>query len=135
MLNQIRDGNGVKAPRNIIDLCLMAQEEQLRKDRRTTREMAIGQPLIEGDALKKASIRLSKLRIEDTLLAEYGEDVTNLYRSFPGEEIRSHEDTLSTLFHITDRLQTQLVIKILCDIGFLEQVSDEYHVPSFTAPV
>ena len=129
MLSQVRDGNGVKAPRNVIDLCLMAQEEQLRKERRSPREYTSGVPLIESDSLKKAAFRLSNLRIEDTLLAEYGEDVKIAIKAFRNGKSDHTEKTLSELFHISDRLQMSLVIKVLCDIGFLEQAGDEYRVP------
>lgn len=129
MLSQIRDGNNVKSPRNVIDLCVMAQEEQLRKERRSPVEFTTDGHLIESDALKTAAVRLSKQRIEDTLLAEYGEDVKIAIKAFQNGKSDHTEKSLSELFHISDRLQIGLVIKVLCDIGFLEQVGSGYRVP------
>ncbi|PKN92922.1 MAG: hypothetical protein CVU44_12895 [Chloroflexi bacterium HGW-Chloroflexi-6] len=129
VLSQVRDGNGVKAPRNVIDLCIIAQEEQLRKERRSSREFVSGVPLIEAESLKKATIRLSKLRIEDTLLAEYGEDVKRAIKAFQNGKSDHTEKSLSELFHIPDRIQMSLIIKALCDIGFLEQKGEQYMIP------
>lgn len=129
ILAQIRDGNNVIAPRNVIDLCLFAQEEQLRKERLSPREVTQGVPLIESESLRKAAARLSKLRIEDTLMAEYGEDVKIAIKAFTNGKSDHTEKTLAELFHFTDKLQLSLVIKILCDIGFLEQAGSEYRVP------
>jgi hypothetical protein len=129
MLSQVIDGNHVIAPRNVIDLCLMAQEEQLRKERHTPREYTPSRPLIEFDSLKKAALRLSTQRVEDTLLAEYGEDVKIAIKAFNNGKSNHTEKTLAALFNIPDRILLSLVIKVLCDIGFLEQAGDEYIVP------
>jgi hypothetical protein len=129
MLAQISDGNAVTAPRNVIDLCLLAQEEQLRKEVHTPREYAPPGPLIEFDSLKKAALRLSTLRVEDTLLAEYGDDVKRAIKAFSNGKSEHTEKTLADLFNIPDRLLLSLIIKVLCDIGFLEQDGDKYSVP------
>lgn len=129
MLSQIRDGNGVKAPRNIIDLCLIAKEEQLRKERRSSREFISGVSLIESTSLIKAASRLSKLRLEDTLLAEYGDDVKVAIKAFQNGKSDHTEKSLEEIFRISDKLQISLISKVLCDVGFLEQRGDEYLVP------
>lgn len=47
MMGRIRDGNGVKPPRNLIDLVLKSLESQLRREERSPREYANNSPLIE----------------------------------------------------------------------------------------
>ena len=133
MLNAIRDGNSVRPPRNLIDLCIMAQEEQLRIERRNPREYAINRPLIEVEALKKAVVRLSKQRIEDTLMAEYGEDVKTAIKAFRNSKAEHNEETLSVLFGV-DIVVTRLIATVLTGIGFLEETRDGYKVPALYRP-
>lgn len=128
MLSQIHDGNGI-SPRNIIDLCLFAKEEQLRKERRTSREFVSGVPLIESESLIKAAARLSKLRVDDTLLAEYGDDVKLSIKAFQNGKSDYTEKTLGELFQISDKLTLGLIINVLSDVGFLEQKDDLFSVP------
>ena len=128
MLNQIQDGNWIKSPRNLIDLCIMAQEEQLRSERRAPREYKENIPLIEKDALKKAAVRLSKQRIEDTLMAEYGEDVKIAIKAFRNGKAEHDEESLAILFGV-DVAAARLIATVLNDVGFLEQCGDLYKVP------
>lgn len=133
MLNQIRDGNNVRPPRNLIDLCIMAQEEQLRHERHAPREYAINIPIIEPEALKKAAVRLSKQRIEDTLMAEYGEDVKTAIKAFRNGKAEHNEETLAELFGV-EVAAARLIAKVLSDIGFLEEYRNTYKVPPLYRP-
>jgi hypothetical protein len=133
MLNQIRDGNWVKSPRNLIDLCIMAQEEQLRRDRHAPRKLAENVPFIVMDALKNAAIRLSKQRIEDTLMAEYGEDVKIAIKAFRNGKAEQDEESLALLFGV-DVAAARLIATVLSDIGFLEQDGELYKVPPLYRP-
>ena len=133
MLNAIRDGNGVKPPRNLIDLCIMAQEEQLRIETHQNREYAINLPLIDADALKRAAVQLSKQRIEDTLLAEYGEDVKTAIRAFQNSKAEHNEASLADLFGV-DVVAARLIATVLTGIGFLEKTRDCYKVPALYRP-
>ncbi|MDY0104969.1 MAG: hypothetical protein RBS07_18700 [Lentimicrobium sp.] len=128
MLTQIRDGSGIKAPRNLIDLCILAQEEQLRKERRSSSDFEIGFPLIEADSIKKASVRLSKLRLEDTLLAEYAQDIKVLINAFRNRKAEHNDHSLANLFHVEVE-QARLYARALVDIGFFESVGDTYKIP------
>lgn len=128
MLSQIRDGNGVKAPRNLIDLCILSQEEQMRKERRSSREFDSEAPLFEADAIKKAAVRLSSLRLEDTLLAEYARDVKVLINAFRNSKAEHNDHSLSKMFHVEVE-QARLFARALIDIGFLEPVGEGYKVP------
>lgn len=128
LLNQIKDGNGVKAPRNLIDLCVMGQEEQLRLERRNIRDFVFGAPIISADALQKACVRLSNQRLEDTLMAEYGEHVKVSIKAFQNGKAEHTEKSLAELFGV-EVAAARLIASVLCDVGFLGQFGEIYKVP------
>lgn len=128
MLSQIRDGNDIKAPRNLIDLCILAQEEQIRKERRSSDEYEMGLPFIEADSIKKAAVRLSVLRLEDTLLAEYAQDIKVLINAFQNSKAEHNDQSLANMFNV-DVEQARLYARALVDIGFFESVGDTYKIP------
>jgi len=128
LLSQICDGNGIKSPRNLIDLLRFAQEEQLRREQRSPRKYLSQTPIIEIEALRKALARLSQRRIEDTLLAEYGEDVQRAIQAFKNGKSDHNENSLCRLFGF-DVSQARMTAEILNEIGFLEQEGDVYRVP------
>lgn len=128
ILNQIRDGNGVIAPRNLIDLCILAQEEQLRKERRNSREFGSGMPFIEADSIKKASVRLSSMRLEDTLLAEYAQDIKVLINAFRNGKAEHNDASMAAMFNVEVE-QARLYARALADIGFFEAIGENYKIP------
>ncbi len=129
ILSQISDGNGVKSPRNLIDLMRIAQEEQLRREQRSPRKYTSETTMIEIDTLKKALTRLSQRRIEDTLLAEYGRDVQRAVQAFKNGKSDHNEGSLCHLFGI-DVSQARVTAEVLNEIGFLKQDGDVYKVPN-----
>lgn len=129
MLAQIRDGSGVKSPRNLIDLVNKAQEEQLRRENRQARPYTPGVPLIEPEAIRRALTRLSEQRVEDTLLAEGGRDVAVLVEGFRNGKAEHNEQSIANLFG-AQASHARTFIKVLLDIGFLEQVGETYKVPA-----
>jgi hypothetical protein len=128
ILSQIRDGNGVKSPRNLIDLMRLAQQEQLRREQRSPRKYGSEAPMIEIDSLKRALARLSQQRIEDTLLAEYGGDVQRAIRAFKNGKSDHNIRSLCRLFGF-DESYACATADVLNEIGFLEQDGDIYRVP------
>jgi len=128
MLSQICDGNGVKSPRNLIDLISLSQQEQLRREQRSPRKYGSESPMIEIDSIKKALARLSERRIEDTLLAEYGRDVQRAIQAFKNGNSEHNVDSLCRLFGF-DKSHALVTAEILNEIGFLEQEGDIYRVP------
>lgn len=97
ILTRVRDANGVKPPRNLIDLVLKAQAQQLKKEEREPRTFERGHDrLITGDALKKGLQALSEARVQDTLLAEAG-DNAELIELFRNGKAEHNLETLSAL--------------------------------------
>jgi hypothetical protein len=68
ILARIGDGNGIRPPRNLIDLVVKAQEAQQRREARAARTFVSDDSLIQSDAIKRGLEALSTERVEDTLL-------------------------------------------------------------------
>ena len=104
-----------------------AQEEQLRREERTGTDYD-GRPLIGSEALKKGLARLSTERVQDTLLAEAGEEHALWIETFRDGRAEHNEETVAkTLGRGGDDLTEP--IRILKDLGFLESVGTTFKVP------
>lgn len=125
MLSRIRDANGVKPPRNLIDLALKAQEQQFKREERDPRTYQPGkEPLITSDALKKGLQALSEQRVLDTLLAEAGEDAV-LIEPFRNGKSEHNGQTLAELLGENSTSK----VEVLKTLGFLEPIGINYKIP------
>jgi hypothetical protein len=127
VMTRIRDGNGIKAPRNLIDLLEHARESQLRSEARTERELTPETSVIEADSVKKALNALSRARVQDTLLAESTELVP-LIEKFRDGKAEHNTKSLSILLGVAESA-VRSVIKPLEEIGLLEEVGSSFKVP------
>jgi hypothetical protein len=128
ILRRIRDGNDVKAPRNLIDLISKAQQAQLRAEDRRLREAGPGTPLIEADAPRKGLSQLSVERINDTILSESA-FLAPVIERFRGGKAEHNDDSLKEILSLPgDKLKS--TIKSLIEIGFLEDIRGTYKVPA-----
>ena len=127
MMSRISDGNGVKPPRNLIDLVQKAQEEQRRREQRVPTEYEPGKPILGSEALKKGLARLSNERVQDTLLAEAG-DYAYLVEKFRSAKAEHNTTTLAQLLDVPPSVVAEKV-RILVELGFLEPVGVNYKVP------
>jgi len=128
VMSRIRDGNGVRPPRNLIDLVDKARDEQLRVESRTPREFKSGAPLIESDAVKAAQSILSEQRVQDTLIAEAGAELARHIEKFRRAKAEQNEETLSIVLGL-DGDELKKIVKQLVEIGFLEEVRSTWKVP------
>jgi hypothetical protein len=129
IMARIRDGNDVRPPRNLIDLVPKAREAQVRREEREPREFGDNVPVIEADAIRRGLGRLSNARVEDTLIAEAGEEGTKIEK-FRKTKSEYNEMSLCQLLGVSqDALQAE--IKPLIDIGFLElnEKTNTYKIP------
>lgn len=124
MMSRVRDANGVKPPRNLIDLVLKAQAQQLKREERDPRDFENNEPLITSDSLKRGLQALSEERVQDTLLAEAGDDA-ELIELFRNGKAEHNADTLSALLGDNSTAKTEL----LKTLGFLEPVGANYKIP------
>ena len=128
ILSRIGDGNGVKPPRNLIDLIQKSQEAQLRREDREQNEFEDGNPLIQADSIKRGLLALSEARVEDTLLAEAGATLADLVERFRDGKSEHNEQSLAQTLELADP-ELAAAVKSLLQIGFLEQVGSAYKVP------
>ena len=126
MLSRIRDGNGIKPPRNLIDLVSKAQDAQVRREVREAQEYE-GQPLVGADALKRGLEALSNERVEDTLLAEAG-DYAPVIEKFRSGKAEHNLDSLAATLGMSTE-DAKGLTQPLKDIGFLEPVGSNFKVP------
>jgi hypothetical protein len=125
--SQIRDGNGVVAPRNLVELAILAKEEQGRREQRKPRYFSPGQPIIEPDSLLRASARLSVHRVQDTLMAEASREVAALIAAFKDGKRGHNDESIGQLFGVSPSQAHEFAATLL-DIGFLENAGKRYRV-------
>jgi hypothetical protein len=125
--NRIKDGNGVKPPRNLIDIVQKAQTAQLRKEDRVGRTYSEGIPIIEPDSLRKGLSKLSEERVLDTLLAETPE-YEEIINKFKNGKAEHNICSIGKLLGVLDA-NVKSTIAPLIEIGFLEEVGESYKIP------
>lgn len=128
IIARIRDGNDVMPPRNLIDMAMMAREQQLKTEARTPRPYTAEHPLIEADALKRALDTLSERRVEDTLLAEAGPETAGLIRKFRREKAEHDLKSLKNLLGLDGDALNHAIL-LLTNVGFLEELKSSWKVP------
>jgi hypothetical protein len=128
IMSRIRDGNNIKPPRNLIDLTKKAQEAQNRAEERDPREFNTGINVIQADAVRRALRRLSEDRVNDTLLAEAA-DLAPMIELFRDGKAEHNSASLAHLLGIGES-EVRARIKPLIELGFLEELSDTFKVPT-----
>jgi predicted ribosome quality control (RQC) complex YloA/Tae2 family protein len=103
---------------------------QLRKEQRSDRDYVPGEPLIEPEAIKRGLAALSDERVNDTLLAEAGDEYAALIERFRGGKAEQNEATIAEVLGLTNG-PLRDAIKGLMELGFLEYIvtSSSYKVP------
>lgn len=127
MMSRIRDGNGIKPPRNLIDLVVKAKESQIRSEERTPRALSPDQPIIEADSIRRAHRALSEQRVEDTLLAEAADFVPMIVK-FRDGKAEHNAVSLASLLGVSES-NARNEVKPLLEMGFLEEVGGSFKVP------
>jgi hypothetical protein len=127
IMSRIRDGNGIKPPRNLIDLAIKAKEAQLRSEERTSRSFGVGVPIIDAEAIRRAQKALSEQRVQDTLLAEAA-DFAPMIEKFRNGKAEHNDQSLARLLAITTS-KVRPTVRPLLEMGFLEEVGESLKVP------
>lgn len=128
MMSRIRDGNGLRPPRNLIDLVTKAQDAQMRREERESNVFSSGSPIIASDAIKQGLEKLSEERVNDTLLAEVGSDLAKWIDRFRDGKAEHNDASLASVLDIPIE-QVPRKVKLLEEIGFLEAVGASYKIP------
>ena len=119
MMSRIRDGNGIKPPRNLIDLAIKSKEAQMRSNV-NPRAFSPGTPVVEADSVRRAHRALSEQRVQDTLLAEAAE-LTPMIEKFRDGKAEHNTDSLRKLLEVSEH-SVRSTIKPLIEMGFLEEI-------------
>jgi hypothetical protein len=118
-MGRIRDGNDAKPPRNLIDLVQKSLDWAIRREERERSEYT-DQLLLPAEALKAGLSALSKQRVEDTLLAEIGDEAYLIERFRSGKAEHNLQSLSDYLGLEGDELNE--AVRFLRDVGFLESV-------------
>lgn len=127
IMSRVRDGNGAKSPRNLIDLVKLAVENQELLDSRDERDLSQIKYVVEEASLLEAARLLSNLRLEDTLLAEYPADAAAI-KIFKGSGSVHTRSSIYKLFSHID-IDVDDKIQRLVFLGFLEERGIYYNIP------
>lgn len=128
LLEQLRDGAGAVAPRELVLLLIRAQEIQL--DRFSLHIDSVdGQELFEHDTIKDAIRKVSEFRLFETLCMEYPHLSTpiNLLR---GANIRQTIDDLSSTWRRSSE-DSQRLASQLVSVGFFQHMATMDRESSF----
>ena len=127
IMSRIRDGKGIRPPRNLIDLTIKARENQVRRQQREPRDaVALSGPVIEADAVKEAHKQLSVIRVDDTLLAEAGPLAAKIQLFKDGQSEHNQASLRQVLENDPHFSET---VRALVEMGFLEEVGENYKIP------
>lgn len=131
ILNKTKDGRNVNTPREIIETIRFAKEEEIARLERGEREHG-GGILFGEEALHRAVRKLSKLRLEQTIYAEYPETI-KFIEPFTSRKRRSFGiEDLQNIWGV-ERNEAQAAVRTLMEIGFFRVSrgkSQSYEIPS-----
>ncbi len=130
IVSRTTDASGNCVPREVIHLFEVAKDLQISKLERGGNEPE-GRELFERAAFKEALPTVSKVRYEQTLLAEYP-DMLEFLQKLQGEKSEQSIGTLSHLWKVGPE-ETARIARRLSDIGFFETRGTKDD-PSFWVP-
>lgn len=134
MLSRVRDGNRVVAPRELIQLINEAKKIQIK-------DLEIGnasdneyEELIERRAIKDALKEVSKIRLEQTIYAEYYH-LKEFIELLEGQKAEQTLESLSLIYQkYKDDRDIKEIVEDLVDIGIFEKRTNTYWVPFIYRP-
>ena len=130
ILSRVCDGTKEVVPRELIHLLSCAKEIQIRKYEIGERDPG-GEILFSRNTLKEALYEVSKVRLEQTIFAEYP-NLKHYILRLEREKTNQNIDTLSDIWNI-DKKEATLICTELVSVGFFEQRGDKSS-PTFWVP-
>jgi hypothetical protein len=130
ILSRTADSSGQSVPREVIHLFESAKESQIRKLERGGEEPE-GSQLFDRASFREALPTVSKVRYEQTLLAEYP-DMRSYLERLKSEKSEQSIETLSKLWDVDETTARGIAYR-LGEIGFFE-VRGTKEEPSFWVP-
>lgn len=129
MVSRTTDGTGNPAPRELIHLLSTVRTLQIQRFERGSAEVE-GAQIFERSPFKEALKEVSRVRYEQTLLAEYPALREYLER-LNGEKCEQTPESLSKLWQVTSD-EASKIARRLSEVGFFTIVGDKSS-PSFWA--
>jgi hypothetical protein len=135
MLGRVKDGTGAVAPRELIHLLTQARDEQLAMFERgeTTPE---GSQIFTRQAFRDALPEVSRIRLEQTLFAEYP-DLKEYLVQLEREKTNQSPESLAEIWKI-DVPEAGRIAALLVEVGFFEirgrTMEPDYWVPFLYRP-
>jgi hypothetical protein len=135
LVGRVRDGTKQVAPRELIHLLSRARDVQLERLERGEPEPP-GEPLFSTQALRDALPEVSKVRLEQTIFAEYPDSKAFL-QALEREKTHQTTKTLATIWQISEDTATAIATGLV-ELGFFEQrgtrTDPSYWVPFLYRP-
>ena len=118
MLSRTRDGAGTNATRELIHLLSAAKDVQLGKIEVGEKE-PVDERLFGGSAIKEALGEVSRVRLEQTLYAEYPE-LREYLEKMQRQKTEQQLETLSIIWG-TEEARSREIADVLVEVGFFER--------------
>ena len=135
ILNRITDGTGYPAPRELIHFLNTMRAEAMRSIELGASE-ADEATLFGRQAIRDALPEVSKVRLEQTLFAEYP-DLRQYIQLLEREKSTQFVSSLSKIWHVEETVAAALAEK-LTEVGFFEKTGEKdsptYRVPFLYRP-
>lgn len=129
MVSRTTDATGNPAPRELIHLLGAVTTLQIQRLERGSAEVD-GDQLLERSPFKEALREVSKVRYEQTLLAEYP-TLREYLEKLDGEKCEQTPETLAKLWSVSSE-EALKIARRLSEVGFFQIVGDKSQ-PSFWA--
>jgi len=118
IISRVKDGQGVTAPREVIHLINEAKTEQIKKLQLGEDDLT-DENIIGRSAIKSALESVSKVRLEQTIYAEFP-SLTPYIQQLENEKAEQTIETLSNIWQKSEP-EAQQIAKELHFIGFFEE--------------
>ncbi|MEY7272792.1 P-loop ATPase, Sll1717 family, partial [Citrobacter koseri] len=118
IISRVRDGLGYVAPRELIHFYNQTVLEE-RREQDISSDKAEPPNIVSRQAIKKSTLEISKVKLEQTIFAEY----PMLREHIMAFENQKAEHTLETISQVwkVDVAQARIIADQLSEIGFIEQ--------------
>jgi hypothetical protein len=130
ILTRVKDGKGIIAPREVIHLFNEAKTEQIRRIQVGQNDLT-HENLIGRNAFKVSLDKVSKVRLEQTIYAEFP-TLKEFIQKLSGEKTEQRLETLSSIWNVPLE-ETKVITQKLINIGFFEERGDKED-PRFWVP-
>ncbi|MDO8227407.1 hypothetical protein ABE187_04050 [Bacillus cabrialesii] len=132
MLSRVKDGLGIIAPRELIQLINEAKKIQIKELEIGSSSDDVSEELIGRKSIKEGLEEVSKKRLEQTIYAEYYH-LKEYIELLEGQKAEQTMESLSTIFKCGDG-DIKKIVDDLVNIGIFEKRFNTYWTPFIYRP-